>query len=936
MFQSSSIFESLADSLPLSLLIKDRSGERVFANKAYLKWRGATLDQIIGKRDEDLFPPEIAAKYAADDELVMKSGESLHSVEETVALDGSRQWIERIKSPVFDPDGRVIGLVLLFWDVTDKKRTEISRDLERHLLNMLLEKIPDSIYFKDRDSRFVRISAAMATKFGMPSTAVAIGQTDADIFTGEHARGARDDELRIMETGTSIVDKIERETWPDHEDTWCMTTKMPLRDHNGNLMGTFGISRDITELKHSQDALEKALLQADSANRAKGDFLANMSHEIRTPMNAIIGMSQLLSQTKLDPEQREFVNLVSESADSLLRLLNDILDFSKIEARRLDLESIPFSLRETVGKAAQTLGIRAAEKRLELAVRVAPEVNDWYRGDPGRLRQILINLIGNAIKFTDSGEVVVDVTLPDEIPDATEQTDASECRLSFRVRDTGIGIAPEHQSRVLEAFTQADASTTRRYGGTGLGLSIAGQLIEMMHGELKLESEPGVGTTFYFTITLPIETGPRTAGAIERLTDLVDLPVLVVDDNSTNRRILGEIFKAWRLLPRMVESGAEAIAAYSSSIDDGRPYRLVILDCMMPEMDGFDVAQYIRRLSDESTTKLIMLTSADRYGDLGRCCELGVARLLTKPVLQSELLDSILQILEVEPNKESPTEQLQRTPCPPLRVLVAEDGIANQYVATGMLKSLGHTSVIVSDGKQAVAKWSEEPFDVILMDMHMPVMDGLDATRRIREQEHASGVAPDKRITIIALTAAAMAQDVQACRNAGMDEYLAKPIHPQRLHEMLVKFAVPVARETPNAETAPSPVAAASTKSPERDGSDYDIDSEDEDKVCDLMVAASRIAGGMPGVKRLVAVFRDECDVLLKQLRASLPDGDAAEVQRAAHTLKGSAMLFEANKVFRLANQVERRAKASQLQSAAELLPELEAAVDELLEVLPR
>lgn len=960
MFQSSAIFESLANSLPLCLLIKNAAGERVFANSAYLDWRGATAQEVLGKRDEDLFPPDIAAAFTRDDERVLKTGESLHSVEKTLAPSGESQWIERVKSPVLDAKGGVIGVVLLFWDVTEKINTEISRDYEQHLLTTLLDKIPDSIYFKDLESRFLRISAAMATKFGLKSPDDAIGKSDADIFTGEHAQSAREDELRIMNSGVPVVDQVERETWPDKPDTWCMTTKMPLLDHNGKLHGTFGISRDVTELKQSQDALQHALAAADAANQAKSDFLANMSHEIRTPMNAIIGMSQLLAQTRLDAEQTEFVNLVSESADSLLRLLNDILDFSKIEARKLDLESIPFSLREVVGKAAQTLAMRANEKRLELACRISPEVPDWFSGDPGRLRQILINLIGNAIKFTDEGEVVVDVRVVDALGE--EQPVGTKRQLAFSVRDTGIGIAPKNQASVLEAFTQEDASTTRRFGGTGLGLSIAGQLISLMEGKLELESELGVGTTFFFTIQLPTAERLESVMPIERLSNTEDMPVLVVDDNSTNRRILEEILKSWKFKPTLVNSGQAAIDAQQLALQHGSGFRLVILDCMMPEMDGFEVARRLREQSNAAQCSIIMLSSADRTGDSARCKQLGIARHLNKPVLQSELFESVLQVLDLGSKTEPQGSSERLVPCAAMRILVAEDGIANQHVAVGMLKTLGHTPVVSADGREAVAKWSTGEFDLILMDMHMPIMDGLEATREIRRLERDTG----RHIPIVALTAAAMTQDTAACREAGMDEYLAKPIHLKQLHEMLVKFAPhtsaggslnvanqphpqpPAVPQSPTQAppesatiSAPSsaPISAASSAptSAPNNAPDSAPTATDEtpNQVCDLIVSAARFPGGMAGLQRVATVFRKECETILAKLRDSLPGGEPREIQRAAHTLKGSSQLFDAKKTYHFASQIEQLAAAGDLESATQVLPRLEAAVSELLDVLP-
>ena len=375
-------YESLIDSLPLSLVIKDTEGRRLFANKAYLQLRGWQLGEVVGKRDDELFSPELARAYSEDDRHVMRTGQSLHSIEKSTDRGGHSQWLERIKSPIRNHEGQVIGLQLLFWDVTDRCLAERELRFERHLLSTLLENIPDSIYFKDRESRFIQISEAMSHKFGLPSAQDAIGKTDADIFAPTHAEAARHDELQIMETGQPVVDLIERETWRDRSDTWCISTKMPLRDDEGQLIGTFGISRDITELRKYQEELREARDAANAANKAKSDFLANMSHEIRTPMNAIIGMSELLSQTPLSESQSDYVSLVRDSAVSLLQLLNEILDFSKIESRKLQLESIPFSLRDLIGKAGQTLAIRAAEKGVELACRVAPDLQDRWLGGP--------------------------------------------------------------------------------------------------------------------------------------------------------------------------------------------------------------------------------------------------------------------------------------------------------------------------------------------------------------------------------------------------------------------------------------------------------------------------------------------------------------------------------------------------------------------------
>ncbi|TWU47621.1 Signal transduction histidine-protein kinase BarA [Rubripirellula tenax] len=939
LLQSRSTYQALVNTLPLSLLIKDSEGRRLFANKAYLDFRQTTLIEIEGKTDADLFPPDIARQYLADDLAVMASGKPLHNVELTTNTKGNRSWIERIKTPICDQDGQAIGIQVMFWDVTDRIVAEQELRKEKALLTTLLKYIPDSIYFKDCESRFVRISEAMAQKLGIESAQAAVGLTDADIFTGLHAEQAREDEVRIMETRVPLVDRVERETWPGHEDTWCMSTKMPMIDDQDQITGTFGISRDITDLKASQEALEKALKAADQANRAKSDFLANMSHEIRTPMNAIIGISELLSQTQLTSEQIDYNELVRDSADSLLRLLNDILDFSKIEARKLELESIPFSIRDLVEKTGRTLALRANEKGLELACRVASDVPDRMIGDPGRIRQILINLIGNAIKFTDEGEIVVEVSkgISDDVtPHLSSETMPALIPVHFKVSDSGVGIPLDKQAAVLEAFTQADTSTTRRFGGTGLGLAITKQLVELMGGHLALESEVGKGTSFFFTALLPKGPSSEVSPQI-RLKNLVDLPVLVVDDNETNRRILKEIFLSWQLSPTLVDGGAAAIDQLQKARDQGKPFSMVILDCMMPEMDGFQLAEKIQSLGEGPAPKLIILSSADRQEDIDRCGELGISRYLIKPVVQSELLDTVLHVMNVEsPHSVVATEA--PVECAPLRVLVAEDGLANQHVAIGLLKAAGHQAVVASDGRETIARWKAEPFDLILMDMHMPVMDGIEATMHIRAAEGSSG----KHIPIIALTAAAMKEDAKACLDAGMDAHLPKPIHPRRLQETLAQFApeetcLSGMSDSTTYSTGASKFNTGSTTSGgsgSRTTTRWDSVAETTDGTIDLRAAAIRVPGGLQGVRRLAEVFIPECESILETLANEVPDGDAMLIRRAAHTLKGSSNLFYAKRVSELASQLEELSIADSLATSPMILESLSEEVNRMLRAL--
>tara|TARA_R110002049_G_scaffold2750_2_gene21533 strand:- start:342304 stop:345333 length:3030 start_codon:yes stop_codon:yes gene_type:complete len=969
---SPATYRSLVNALPLSLLIKDLKGRRVFANDAYLQFRGLTLDQIVGKRDVDLFPAEMAEKFTQDDQHIIATGTSVRCTEETRGGQGQSCWIERIKSPVINRQGKVIGVQLVFWEVTENILATQQQARDRHLLNTLLSNIPDSIYFKDPDSRFIRVSDALARKFGMQSEEEVVGKTDADIFSEEHARAAREDELRVIETGEPLVDRVEKETWPDRDDTWAMSTKMPFQNESGKIIGTFGISRDVTELKRSQDALVEARDAADKANRAKSDFLANMSHEIRTPMNAIIGMSELLSQTELSQEQSDYISLVRESADSLLRLLNDILDFSKIEARKLELETIPFSLRDVVGKTGRTLSLRSAEKGLELACRVAPEIPDRLLGDPGRLRQILMNLIGNAIKFTDHGEVAVDVSIAEPRrrdadsrshgvdsrshgvdsrsrdaepkPKAGRSENSQRLRVMFRVRDTGVGIPKEKQAAVLEAFTQADASTTRRYGGTGLGLAISKQLVELMNGELTLDSTLGKGTTFSFITELAV-ADDQQIDTKERAASLNDLPVLVVDDNSTNRRILEEIFTAWRLRPSIANDAASALRMYQQAHDDGNPFALVVLDCMMPEMDGFQLAEAIRDYDQSDQTVLIMLSSAQRPDDARRCKEIGIARFMTKPVIQSELLDTVLDVMSVSDASVMDSHPIFDDDTPPMRVLVAEDGLANQHVAVGMLQAAGHSAFVAVDGREAVQRWETENFDIILMDMHMPVMDGLEATEAIREREQATG----GHVPIIAVTAAAMTEDAKACRDAGMDDYLTKPIAPAQLRELLAKYApskemlaenqaAQSARRNRKSDAEILSVASRAKEAATQEHAAASCRSTDrpDPDVVDFQVAAARVPGGFDGARKLAEVFQDECQTIMESLRKSIPARDTKEVRRASHTLKGSANLFGAKRVFNAAQAIEQRAVNDEIDSTESLLPALETEVARLMECLKR
>lgn len=853
---------------------------------------------MFGCKDESEFttktPAELSSEYQPDGRPSMAKAQEMIAM----ALEkGSHffQWThKRVDGREFFAD---VLLTRMEWggktilqatvrDVSERKKVEETLRESEERMRILFEYAPDAYCLSTLDGTIIDANRPALDLTGyskeevIGKSFIGMGVISLEQFeVGTTATAHRPDEPLELVLNRKDGTKVTTET---------KTFKVEIKGQTLLL----SISRDITLRKKAEEELEKARGLAEAANRAKSDFLASMSHEIRTPMNGVMGMATLLADTPLNPEQQDYVASITSSADALLTIINDILDFSKVEAGKLNLERLDFDLHTTMENMNDVLGIRAREKGLEYVWLLEPNVPTQLVGDPGRLRQVIINLIGNAIKFTPKGSVDLQISL-------VSQTD-NEAIIRFDIRDTGIGISDDKLGTLFKPFTQVDTSTTRKYGGTGLGLSISKLLAELMGGQIGAESTEGKGSTFWFTARLGKQSAECRSE--EWPSDLSGLRVLGVDDNPTNRKVLEHMLRAWRCRVEVVENAAMAMARLHAAVASGDPFRVAIIDIMMPEVSGETLGRMIKATPQLKDTALIAWSSSGRRDEGSELGMAGFAEYLTKPVKQSQLFNAIVKIVTRESGKVMAVP-LAPTAAPAskqepwkARILLAEDNAVNQKVATVMLGKMGYYADIASNGIEALKALEAAPYDMVLMDVHMPEMDGLEATRRIRD---AKSAVSNHLIPVVAMTASAMAGDREMCLDAGMNDYISKPVNRGELARVLERWAVP----QPAEKTCPPEAEVTQTA-----------------KVFDRSALLERVGGDNEICAEILKIFLADVPERIREMEDALVRGDNETLRRGGHTIKGSAGNVGAPMLQEAAGRLEAAVAAGELGSAREKL----------------
>ncbi|MEO8591979.1 MAG: PAS domain S-box protein [Candidatus Solibacter sp.] len=790
MRESEERFRIMADTCPTTMWVTDAKGGIRFANRCFREFFGASFEEVEGGTWHLEVHPDDSSTYFAEFHRSLSQCSPFRAQARFLRADGKWRWIESLASPRLSLNGEFLGHAGIGTDITERKEAERAVRDSREFAQCTVDALPSHVCVLNESGTILSVNRAW-TDFGEANGRVESSEVRlesppgglgagadylavCDRASGPNAEGAAEFAAGIRAVLNGEREQFSLEYTCDSADEQRWFTGKVTRFLSDRRFRVLIQHVNITARKQAEVALRAAKQAAEDANQAKSLLLANMSHEIRTPMNGILGITALALDTELTPEQRGYLGMVKNSADGLLDVINKILDLSKVDAGKLEVEAIEFGLRDILEPALKTLAVRADEKCVELNCQVRPDVPERLVGDAGRLRQIIVNLVGNAIKFTERGEVILQVRREPE-------EEGLEC-LHFTVRDTGIGIPAEKQEGIFEAFTQADSSITRRYGGTGLGLSISSRLVALMGGRIWLESIAGEGSTFHFTARF----GSRRDTTLARVehASVENLAVLVVDESLTNRGILAEMLTSWRMRPVLAESARSAMSHMEAALERGNPFSLVLVDANMPQDTGVALVQHIRHEARMAATTIIMLTSARERGHLARCRELGVTVNLTKPIGQSELLDAIQLAVSKSGSPLSPVPPIGEPPphnYRGLRILLAEDNVVNQMVAARLLEKSGQHVEVAGDGREALQQLANRYFDLVLMDVQMPVMGGFEATAAVREMEEGTG----RHIPIIALTAHAMPGDRERCLGAGMDGYVAKPIHRRELFEQI-------------------------------------------------------------------------------------------------------------------------------------------------------
>ncbi len=870
-------------------------GRIVYVNKATCRALGRSREELLSLSIPDMNPLFPNEGWGAIWEEIKEQGTM--TFETQLGTKQGEVFPAEITINFMEFDGKEYAFACAR-DISERKRAEEEIRESSALVKLILDSIPEAVYGIDMHGNCTMCNPSCLRLLGYQDSSDLQGKNMHELMHHTRMDGTPYpiEQCHIYEAfqrgaGTHVDDEVlwRRDGTSFPGEYWSR----PM-NRDGHAIGAVVTFVNISERKAAERVLREAREAAEAASRAKSEFLANMSHEIRTPINGIMGMTELALDTDLNSEQREYLSLVKSSGESLLSVINDILDFSKVESGKLDLETIEFNLYDCVGETMKALAVRAHQKGLEMAYDADPEVPAQLLGDPGRLRQILVNLVGNAIKFTQQGEVVVSIE--------TLSQDAGGIELHFQVKDTGIGIPPEKQGLLFKAFSQADSSTTRKYGGTGLGLAISARLVDLMAGKIWLESSEGNGSTFHFTARFAAAEVKAQPAAPALEAELQGLSVLVVDDNETNRRILCGMTRGWGMRPCAVESGVMAIAALETAQQEKDPFRLLLIDGHMPGMDGFELAERIKKGRVRNAT-ILMLTSGGPPGEAGRCQQLGISACLLKPVLKADLMAAILKALGSRQGKISAspapvTRHALRKSAHKLRILVAEDNAVNQAVIMRVLQKMGHTPVLAQTGKKALGLALAEKFDLVFMDVQMPEMDGLAATAAIRKSEANSRT----HLPIFAMTAHAMTGDRERCLQAGMDGYITKPVRFTDIEQTLSGL-----RSAPAAHNRPA--EAASWNKAE---------------------ALARIEGDEELLREVCQLFLEESPKLLDKLRQAVAAGDAEGVVRAAHSLKGESSYLSASATSQAARQLEEMGRNQDLSRASDMLAQLEREVTSL------